>query len=51
MFFDQIKHFTRFGMPPGIQLGIEQLLVHFHFERSAIGWNERDGFCLRFQFV
>jgi hypothetical protein len=49
MFFDQIEHFTRFGMPPGVQLGIEELLIYFHFKPASVGRNESDGFCLRFQ--
>lgn len=51
MFFDQLKYFAGFSMPPGLQLGIQQLFIDFHFERATITWNERDGFRLRFQFV
>jgi hypothetical protein len=42
----QSNHLTRFGMPSGLKLGVEQRSVHFHFKPAAIGWHQVDVFDL-----
>ena len=36
-------------MAAALQLGVDEIAVHVHFEHSAIGGDEGDGFDIRFK--
>jgi hypothetical protein len=38
----QCFHFAGFSMPPALLLGIQQLAIHSHLERTARGWDQRE---------
>lgn len=50
-FFDQPADFSGFGVPAGLEFGVNQPIVDDNFEFAAVRWNQSERFDFRFVFL